>query len=91
MAGEGPQAATRPFPVTAIYSRSDAIVPWRASRVAPGPCKENLEVRGSHLGLGVNPSVFLAVADRLAQPEGGWKPFERDGLRPFFYPDPERG
>jgi len=80
----------RPYPVTAIYSRSDAIVPWRLSRVVARPRSENLEVHGSHLGLGVNPSVFLAIADRLAQPEDAWKPFERNGLRPFLYPNPER-
>ena len=36
---------------------------------------ENIEVRGSHLGLGHNPPVLVVVADRLAQPIGQWKPY----------------
>ena len=63
------------IPATSIYSRSDAIVPWRASQLAAGPRRENIEVRGSHLGLGHNPSVLVVVADRLALPENGWAPF----------------
>ena len=35
---------------------------------------------GSHLGLGFNPLVLFAIADRLAQPEEGWQPFFRDGV-----------
>jgi pimeloyl-ACP methyl ester carboxylesterase len=85
-----PSAPARPFPVTAIYSRSDAIVPWRLSRVTSSRRSENLEVHGSHLGLGVNPSVFLAVADRLSQSEEDWQPFDRTGLRSVLFPNPER-
>ena len=60
---------------TSVYSRTDAIVPWRASLLAEGPQRENIEVRGSHLGLGHNPAVLVVVADRLAQPIGQWSPF----------------
>lgn len=84
------QVSAPPFPLTSIYSRSDAIVPWRVSRVGAGARAENVEVEGSHLGLGVNPAVLLVIADRLAQPEDDWRPFERRGLPPFLYPDPER-
>ncbi len=63
------------LPTTSVYSRSDAIVPWRVSVLDPGPKRENIEVRGSHIGLGHNPPVLVVVADRLAQPEGTWKPF----------------
>jgi hypothetical protein len=32
--------------------------------------------------------VFYVIADRLAQPEGAWKPFERSGgLRRMLYPE----
>ena len=32
-----------------------------------------------------------AIADRLAQPEGQWQPFERSGhWRPLFFRDPQR-
>jgi hypothetical protein len=30
------------------------------------------------------------VADRLAQPEGHWAPFDRRGWRSIVYPDPNR-
>ena len=45
---------------------------------------------GSHCGLGAHPAVLYAIADRLAQPEGGWRPFDRTGLRALVYPDPYR-
>lgn len=63
------------IPMTSVYSRSDAIVPWRASILPRGKSCESVEVRGSHLGLGHNPAVLVVVADRLSQPEGGWQPF----------------
>ena len=62
-------------PATSVYSRSDGIVPWRASVLPASKLHENVEVRGSHLGLGHNPPVLVVVADRLSQPEGAWKPF----------------
>ena len=88
-----PHAADRPLPAvptTSIYSRSDEIVPWRCSVVATGDASENVEVLGSHLGLGFNPAVLFAVSDRLAQAEGQWQPFERTGWRQFVFPDPRR-
>ena len=51
---------------------------------------ENIEVEGSHFGLGHNPVVLHAITDRLAQPEGQWRPFERRGGRAFFFRDPRR-
>lgn len=61
-------------PSTAIYSRYDGIVPWQACMDRPGPLRENVEVRASHLGLGVHPQVISVVLDRLAQPAGAWQP-----------------
>jgi hypothetical protein len=40
--------------------------------------------------MGHHPAVVYAVADRLAQPEGKWAPFERNGWRSIVYPDPAR-
>jgi pimeloyl-ACP methyl ester carboxylesterase len=79
-----------PVPATAIFSRSDGIVAWQGCLEREGPTAENIEVEGSHCGLGHNPVALYAVADRLAQPEGQWKPFDRSGLRSFVYPDPHR-
>lgn len=73
-------AGDLPVPATSIYSRSDGVVHWRTSQVRANAWAENIEVLGaSHLGLGVNPAVVWAVADRLAQPEGSFKPFGRRG------------
>ncbi len=74
-----------PVPTTSIYSRTDSIVPWRRSVQKKGGQTENIEVPASHLGLGVNPLVMYAIADRLAQPEGGWKPFDSRGAKRIFY------
>ena len=38
----------------------------------------------------VAPAVVYAVADRLAQTEGQWRPFDRSGWRSLVYPDPNR-
>ena len=83
-------AARRPVPSTSIWSRSDGIVCWRSSEQPAGPAAENIEVVASHVGLGAHPAVLYAVADRLAQPEGGWKPFERQAWGSLVYPDPAR-
>lgn len=79
-----------PVPSTAIYSRSDGVVNWRGCREQLGPQSENIEVEGSHCGLGHNVMAAFAIADRLAQREGEWRPFEREGLRRFLYRDPYR-
>jgi pimeloyl-ACP methyl ester carboxylesterase len=65
-----------PVPSTAVYSRWDGIVDWRDCLQRSGPNSENVEVRGSHLGLGHHPAVLWTVADRLAQPTNQWRPFQ---------------
>jgi pimeloyl-ACP methyl ester carboxylesterase len=100
-AGDGPGARgnrqlARPLPVpsTAVYSRWDGVVDWRACRQRPGPRSENVAVHSSHLGMGHDPATLWVVADRLAQPRHDWRPFERPtrfGLRALFPPeDPDR-
>jgi len=64
-----------PVPVTNIYTRSDGVAPWRSCVDERGGGRENIEVLGSHSGLGHNPAVLLIVADRLAPAEGSWQPF----------------
>ena len=51
---------------------------------------ESIEVESSHCGMGHHPAVVYAVADRLAQAEGEWSPFDRSGWRSLVYPDPHR-
>lgn len=88
--------AAPPVPTTSIFSRTDGIVAWQGSiqEHTPGNANtENIEVVASHIGLGVNPSAWWAVADRLARPEGQWRPFDRTGLyglKSLIYPDPHR-
>lgn len=70
-----------PVPTTSIFSKTDGVVHWRGSvqaadKVPAGSPAENIIVHASHCGLGVNPSVMVAIADRLAQPEGQWQPFQ---------------
>ena len=62
-------------PTTAIFSHSDGIAAGLSCRADPAPRTESLEVESSHLGIGHHPVVLLAIADRLAQPEGAWQPF----------------
>lgn len=74
-----------PVPSTAIYSRSDGIVAWQCCIEREGPHSESIEVESSHGGMGHHPAVLYAIADRLSQPDGQWRPFQIDGLRGFFF------
>jgi len=86
----GPIRAAPPTPTTSIWSPTDGVVAWRCSFEPRRFLAENIVVESSHLGLGAHPAALFAVADRLAQPEGHWEPFHRDGWRRLFYADPER-
>ncbi len=77
------------LPVTSIYSRTDGVVPWQRSHIEPAARRDNIEVHSSHIGLGFNPAVFYAIADRLAQPEDTFEPFHRHGWRALTYPRPD--
>jgi hypothetical protein len=78
-------------PLTSIYSRTDGVVAWRACLEQEGPTSENIEVRGSHCGLGHNPAALWAIADRLAQPEGRWSRFAPGGgALSVIFPNPQR-
>src|SRR5258708_6970856 len=79
-----------PVPSTAIYTRTDGIVAWQGCLEQESPTTQNIEVEGSHSGLGHNPVVLYAIADRLALPEDKWPPFDRSGLRGLLYPAPNR-
>ncbi len=79
-------AQAPPVPTTSIYTKTDGVVAWKGSIQRPGQTpSENICVPASHVGLGVNPLVMFALADRLAQPEGEWAPFEADGLKRFVF------
>jgi pimeloyl-ACP methyl ester carboxylesterase len=83
-------AGDMPVPATSIYSRTDGIVNWHTSLLRPSATAENIEVHlASHIGIGVNPAALWAVADRLAQPEGEFKHFDRSGPFAIAYAPPE--
>jgi len=62
-------------PTTSIYTKGDGIVPWQSCVDVPSAQAENIQVPGSHTGLGHNPRVLMIIADRLAQPLGQWRPY----------------
>jgi pimeloyl-ACP methyl ester carboxylesterase len=77
-----------PVPTTSIYTRTDGVARWHACIDEVGPTSENIEVRGTHSGLGFNSAALLAVTDRLAQPEGAWQPFRRPPVVAHLFPRP---
>jgi pimeloyl-ACP methyl ester carboxylesterase len=82
--------APPPVPTTSIYSRSDGIVAWQCCVQQPTEQAESIEVAASHIGIGMNPATWYAVADRLGQSARGWRPFHREGWRRWLYRDPYR-
>jgi hypothetical protein len=85
-------AKAPPVPTTALYTRGDGVVAWQSTvELSDRYDVENVHVGGAHLGLGFNPRVLVAVADRLAQAEGQWRRFEPPfWMKPFYrnwYPD----
>lgn len=51
--------------VTAIYSRNDGVVSWRACLDPFDNEAEHVEVGSTHLGMGLDPDVWRTVAHRL--------------------------
>ena len=64
------------------------MVAWQTCIQEEGVRRENVEVRGSHCGLGHNPAALWVVADRLAQPVGDWAPFVPPAVVRQLYPTP---
>jgi pimeloyl-ACP methyl ester carboxylesterase len=59
--------APMPVPSTAIFSKTDGVVPHHFAQEKYSDQSENIEVMGSHSGLVVNPQVFCVVGKKLAQ------------------------
>lgn len=72
-------------PSTALYSRMDGVVPWRACIGPDTELHQNVEVRCSHLGFGYDPASIWCVADRLAKPLDGWQRFTPPTLARRLY------
>jgi triacylglycerol lipase len=58
-------AAPPRVPTTSIYSRSDGVVNWRACLRAD---INAIEVKGSHVGLAINPDVYRILSHLLPAP-----------------------
>ena len=84
-----PLRVAPPVPTTSILSRTDGIVSWKCSVEGRRELAENILVESSHMGLGAHPAALYAIADRLAQPDGEWAPFDRSGWRAYVYGDPD--
>ena len=85
-----PLRAAPPVPTTSIWSPTDGVVSWRCSVETRREFAENIVIDSSHLGLGAHPATLFAISDRLAQPEGQWRPFHRKGWRRLIYCDPAK-
>lgn len=75
-----------PVPCTSIFSKTDGIANWKTCIEQDSETTENIEVFGSHCGMGFNPAIYYIVADRLAQPLGEWQKFDHKGLSCLFLP-----
>jgi pimeloyl-ACP methyl ester carboxylesterase len=62
-------------PATSIFSKTDGMVRWQTCVHPAGPLTENIEVYGSHCGLGFHPIAAYAILDRLAVPTDPWPKF----------------
>ncbi len=79
------------IPSTSFMSKTDGVVNWRMSLAPEGEFSENIEVSATHLGMGANPAVLWAIAERLSQAEGQWQPMARpDLLRTLLYRNPSK-
>lgn len=68
------------IPISALYSRTDGIVDWRAAQLENGPHQESIELASSHCGMGHHPAALAVIADRLAEPVRGWRPYSGSGV-----------
>ena len=85
-----------PVPTSAIFSRRDGVAHWQSCINPKAELAENIEINSSHVGAIWNKDVLDAVLDRLAQPEGGWKPYHAasdvcHAQKPDWKPGPGSG
>jgi hypothetical protein len=74
-------------PSTSVFSRLDGVVSWTTCLEPETERHQNVEVRCSHLGFGVDPATLWLIADQLAVPPGQHRPFRPPPLLRPFYPD----
>ena len=63
-----------PVPTTAVYTKQDGVVSWRVCiEKRESSIHQNIQVTGSHVGLGFNPLVLEIIHDRLQFNQTNWK------------------
>ena len=65
-----------PVPTTAVYSKEDGVVAWEVCIEEETHIHQNIQVRGSHIGLGFNAAVLKIIEDRLQLNADNWSPFK---------------
>lgn len=64
-------------PIDGVVDEASCIIPQyivnQSGKRAP---RENLRIFASHIGMGVNPWVLLAIADRLVEDRDNWRAFD---------------
>lgn len=61
-----PNARRIDRPITAFYSKRDGVVSWQGCIDELNPDVTMIEVESSHLGMTIDPTVWLEIANRLA-------------------------
>lgn len=80
-------AEAPPVPYTSVFTKADGVVHWHQSIQHEGHEKvQNVRVRGSHIGMTANLSVWTLLADRLAIPDGEWHPFRPKKPAKILFP-----
>ena len=77
-------------PITCIYTKTDGLVPWKHCMEAETFRKDikNIEVYGSHMGMGANASILLITANALsANIDGKEIKDVTSNIERFLYPN----
>lgn len=76
-----------PVPVTSIFSKEDGIVNWQTTYQRDGhEQSQNIQVRGSHCGMTMNPAIWYIVARVLTNDAGAWARFEPESWGRWLIP-----
>jgi len=84
---DGSRLRALEVPTTSVYSKNDRVVSWSRSLVDDlQPRHENIEVRSTHLTLGIDPAVLFIIGDRVRRDPARWKPFRAPALMAPAFP-----
>lgn len=78
-----------PVPSTAVYTEQDGVAAWHTCVDDINENTENIKISGSHTGLTHNPVVMYILAERLAQKENSWQPFDKKWYHRALFQAPQ--